>query len=144
MSGKKSRSKGERGELWLRDKCREHGWDAVTGRQHRGGPDSPDVRQTPTKEGQPHFPLVHLEMKFGYDRGLNVLTCYEKAKGEAPSTCLPVVVWKKTRQRALAIVDIDDLFDMINLVDELWDDRWWRRHGYGRLPAKGTEEDGQS
>jgi hypothetical protein len=82
-------------------------------------------------------------MKFGYDRGLNVLTCYEKAKGEAPSTCLPVVVWKKTRQRALAIVDIDDLFDMINLVDELWDDRWWRRHGYGRLP-EGTEEDGQS
>jgi hypothetical protein len=119
--GKKSRDKGNYGELWLRNKCREHGWDAVTGRQHRGGPDSPDVRGTPRKDGPIHFPLVQLEMKFGYDDGLNVLNCYDKLRGETPSTSLPVLVWKKTRKRALAILDIDQLFDIINESNEWWE-----------------------
>ncbi len=119
--GISQRRKGERGERWLRDQCRLHGWEAIRGKQNRGGNDSPDVRADPETGGRPHFPLVQLEMKFGYDRGLNALTCFAKLRGETPSTYLPVVVWKKTGQRALAILDMDQLFDIINESNEWWD-----------------------
>ena len=117
--GISQRRKGERGERWLRDACRRHGWDTIRGKQYRGGKDSPDVKAD-SEIDQPHFPRVQLEMKFGYDPGLNVLKCYDKLKGETPLTYLPVLVWKKTRKRALAILDMDDLFDIINESN-----RWW-------------------
>lgn len=102
--GKYQRDKGKAGERWLASQLREAGFNATTGRQHRGGPDSPDV----ITKGIPY----HWEMKSGYER-LSLKTLLSKCEEETDDTQAPVVVWKPTRQRPLVALYWDDFAELL-------------------------------
>ena len=106
--GRRSRSKGKRGELSLVHALNPGrtpfpaGWrhsiteilvSASTGRQHHGGPDSPDIRH--------NIPGVHIECTHREDIGADnsvLKTKLEQACRDAPHGTLPIVVWKRNRE----------------------------------------------
>ena len=106
--GKRSRSKGKRGELSLVHALNPGkspypaGWrhsitreliSASTGRQHQGGPESPDIRH--------NISGIHIECTHREDinEDNSVLrTKIEQSCRDAPHGTLPIVIWKKNRE----------------------------------------------
>lgn len=103
MSGKRSRDKGKRGELELAHWLEERGVDAFRGQQHRGGPDSPDVRCS--------LPGIHLEVK--RTEALRLYLALEQATAEAPEGCVPVVLHRTNHRRWVAILSAEDWLALV-------------------------------
>lgn len=100
--GKKSRSKGQRGEREVRDLVREYGYWAERGRSQSagGGAEDPDVRTD--------IPGVHLEVKLG---SMVPVTCYKfmaQAREDAGGERVPVVFARRDREPWLVILDARD------------------------------------
>lgn len=97
-----SRNKGKRGERELAGRYRAAGFDAVTGRQHRGGPDSPDVRVH-------DLPLLHVEVK-RRKRQLDPYTWMSQAKAEAGEGQTAVVHMRRDHCEWLVVLELEDWF----------------------------------
>ena len=107
---KRSRDKGKRGELLLRDVIRQHGWPgAERGQQRHGGPDSPDVRGGP--------PGYHFECKF--TERLSASQALDQARGDAGPGEVPIVAHKSSRRPWLAILSLDDLLKILRELEWL-------------------------
>lgn len=97
----KERLKGARGERMLKDKINAHGFDT-----HRGF----TFHRESDVVG---LPGVHIECKF-VER-LNVREAYKQACEEAlkRKDGEPVVMWKKSREQWLAVMDLDYYLDLL-------------------------------
>ena len=106
--GKAQREKGKRGERMFAKLIREHGLDdkAHRGVQYQGGPDSPDITTS--------LP-IHFEVKF-VER-LGVRDAYAQAETERKAGDYPVVAWKKSNAPWLAVLSMEDLFDILRRSD---------------------------
>jgi len=107
--GKRSRSKGKRGELSLVHALNPGrtpypaGWrhtvtreliSATTGRQHHGGPESPDIRH--------NIKGIHVEVTHREDiaEDNSVLrTKLDQSIADSPYGTLSVVIWKRNREK---------------------------------------------
>ena len=107
--GKRSRSKGKRGELSLVHALNPgrspypDGWkhqatgeliSASTGRQHHGGPESPDIRH--------NIKGVHIEVTHREDIAEDnavLRSKLDQSITDAPFGSLPIVIWKKNREK---------------------------------------------
>ncbi len=107
MSGRRSRSKGARGERELAAVLTAEGFDAVRGQQHRGGPDSPDVIV-------PSLPGVHFEAK--RCERLNLYDAVGQARRDAGDK-LPVVAHRRNAHAWLAILPLVDLLAILRERD---------------------------
>ena len=107
--GRRSRSKGKRGELSLVHALNPgrspypSGWRHVlsgelistsTGRQHHGGPDSPDIRH--------NIRGIHIEVTHREDISEDnavLRTKLEQSIHDSPHGTLPVVIWRRNREK---------------------------------------------
>lgn len=101
-----SKQKGKRGELEFVKYLKDKGYDARRGQQFKGTPDSPDI----ICDSLPY----HFEVK--RTERLNVYDAMAQATRDA-GDYMPVVVHKKNNSKWIAIMNIDDLFDLIELID---------------------------
>lgn len=101
-----SKQKGKRGELEFVKYLKEKGYDARRGQQFKGTPDSPDI----ICDSLPY----HFEVK--RTERLNVYDAMAQATRDA-GDYMPVVVHKKNNSKWIAIMDIDDLFDLIKITN---------------------------
>lgn len=99
----RSREKGKRGERELARFLSAEGFAATRGAQHRGGPDSPDVRC-------PDLPALHWECKRA--ERLNPYDALAQARSEAGER-LPVVAFRKNDCDWLAILSLRDLLAIL-------------------------------
>ncbi len=106
--GKAQREKGKRGERMFAKLIREYGLDdkAHRGVQYQGGPDSPDISTC--------LP-IHFEVKFV--EKLNVRQAYSQAETERKAGDFPVVAWKKSNSPWLAVLDMNDFFEILRRSD---------------------------
>lgn len=104
MSGRRSRDKGKRGERELAKLLNEQfpHLDACRGVQYQGGDDSPDVR---VSDDCLHFEIKRVER-------LNLYQALEQATEDGNGK-LPVVLHKKNRKPAVAIVPLERLQELV-------------------------------
>lgn len=103
-----SRAKGARVERQLRDKLREHGFQARRGQQFSGANGDPDVVC-------PELPL-HWESK-GV-QNLNVWKAYAQAQRDAKEGLYPVVAHTKNHAgRFLVTLDLDHFLEIMRHSD---------------------------
>ena len=102
---KNSRAKGCRGEREFAALLKAHGFSARRGQQFAGGGDSPDVVC-------PDLTNVHFEVK--RVQAGNLYAWFEQAVRDG-GTKLPIVAHKKNGKRWLAILDMEELIDMLIL-----------------------------
>jgi Holliday junction resolvase len=105
-----SRTKGKVGERELRDKIREHGFDAFRGQQYCGLRGNGDVVS-------PELP-VHWECK--RVQNLNVYKAYEQAINDSSNSINPYPVVAHRRngdKRWLATIDLDHLLKILRRSD---------------------------
>ena len=107
MSGSRSRRKGARGERELAAVLTAEGFDARRGAQHRGGPDSPDVRC-------PSLPGIHFEAK--RCERLNLYDAVPQARRDAGDK-LPVVAHRRNNHEWLVILPLTDLLAILRESD---------------------------
>jgi hypothetical protein len=102
-AGKRSRDKGIRGELEIRDIVRERGFEAKRGgaQGDGGSADTPDVVH--------NIPGIHLEVK--RTEALNFYAAFRQAQGDA-GTREPVVVHRRSREDWMAYVRLDHYLDL--------------------------------
>lgn len=101
--GRASREKGKRGEREFAEALRDAGWtDARRGRQYRGTEDSPDVVG---------LPGVHLEVK--RRERLEVEKWCLQVEAEAPEGAVPVVAWRRNRQRWRVSLPLEDFLRLL-------------------------------
>ena len=104
--GRRSRSKGARGERELAARLRELGWaSARRGQQFAGGPDSPDIAGA--------ISGVHIECK-RVER-LNLAAAMEQAESDA-GALVPLVASRRNRGPWLVTVRLEDLRQLAGLV----------------------------
>lgn len=105
VSGRKSRTKGQRGEREVVRMFKENGCEAERGWQSRGGgPDQPDV----VVNGYP----LHIEVKRA--ERLNVYQAMEQAIGDAQlGFRCPVVFHKRNNKPWLVFMLADDWFEIV-------------------------------
>lgn len=119
-----SRTKGNVGERewakWLRDNlgCA----DACRGQQHRGGPDSPDVRNG--------IPGTHCEVK-RVER-LNLEAAMEQAEDEAGEYEVPYVAHRKNRKPWNITIRAKDLLRLYFCLAHHQHEREQRAHARAR------------
>ena len=98
-----SRNKGKNGELELAAFLRDHGVTARRGRQYSGGTDSPDIVHS--------LPGIHLECK-RCEKG-NVYNWLYQATDDCIDGLVPIVAHRRNRKHWIAILDLDDLLELI-------------------------------
>jgi Holliday junction resolvase len=99
-----SRAKGCRGEREFRDVLRDQGFTARRGQQFSGSPDSPDVLCE-------ELPNIHFEVK-RCENG-NVYRWLDQAMRDCGMHKMPIVVHKKNGRQWVAILDVDDLINLL-------------------------------
>jgi hypothetical protein len=107
MSRINSRAKGCRGEREFRDVLRTQGFTARRGQQFSGSPDSPDVI---CKE----LPNVHWEVK--RTQSGNPYKWLDQAMQDCGLHKMPIVVHKRNGRNWIAILDIDDLIQLLKVA----------------------------
>lgn len=107
MSGRCSRERGKRGERQLAAALTAAGFPAARGQQHRGGPDSPDVRC----EALP----VHWESKL--TEKFQLYAALEQAQREAPAGRMAVVAHRRNRKPWVAVLALDDFLALMHRLD---------------------------
>ncbi|HUW15133.1 MAG TPA: hypothetical protein VM537_35780 [Anaerolineae bacterium] len=103
--GKMSRSKGKRGELEWAAFLRSYGFEARRGRQHRGGPDSPDV----ITDCPLHFEVKRTEK-------LSVYPALEQAEQDAKTKepwVPPAVAHRRNGKDWVVILSAHDFLEMV-------------------------------
>ncbi len=104
----RSRDKGARGELEVRNLFRGAGYTAERGQQRHGGPDSPDVRL-------PELPWLHPEVKL-YKRLQITRDVYgaldQAARDKAPDQ-MAVGFVRQDRCRWLVALEPEDFFRLV-------------------------------
>lgn len=104
--GKASRAKGKQGELLARNLWRKHGFiDAVTGRQHSGSPDSPDVK-VPELKGHLHMEVKNVEQ-------LHLYPALNQAGEDCGDGEVPFVMHKRNNQKFVVILDAEDFIRLV-------------------------------
>lgn len=99
-----SRAKGCRGELEFAAVLKEAGFEARRGQQFSGGGDSPDVIS--------NVPGVHWEVK-RVESG-NLYNWFHQARRDSLETGnIPVVAHRKNGKEWLAILNVEDLLELI-------------------------------
>jgi len=98
--GKKSISKGKRGEREFANYLKSKDIDARRGQQHKGTSDSPDV----ISEMPYHIEVKRVE-------ALHLYPSLEKAKEEGDKT--PIVAHRKNNKDWVIILYADDFIDMV-------------------------------
>lgn len=97
-----SKHKGKRGELEVAAILREHGYNARRGQQYSGASGDPDV------VGLPGY---HIEVKFR--EHLNIFEAMEQSRGDAKPGEIPVVIHRKSREKWLITMDLEQWLDSI-------------------------------
>lgn len=108
--GRASKNKGKVGEREVAEVLRKHGWEAKRGVQHQGGADSPDVAVAGDD-----FPF-HVEVK--RTETLALWKSIEQAVADAPKDKVPLVVHRPSRRKWVAILDLEDLLELIKRRDD--------------------------
>ena len=108
--GRTSKRKGKRGELEAAKALRANGLDdAHRGRQHKGGPDAPDLLGT----GRIHFEVKRVE-------NLSLYPAMEQAAIEAAPGAVPAVLHRRNGLPWLVVVDLDYMTEFCNAwADEI-------------------------
>lgn len=106
MSGKKSKSKGARGERELAKELEKLGIKASRGRQYSGGPDSPDVV---TSIDDVHFECKRVERLLLYP------SLHQSARDSGDK--IPVVAHRKNREDWVIIIYLKDLLEFCHAVN---------------------------
>lgn len=106
--GKRSRDKGKRGEREVVLLLRAEGFAARTGRQHRGGPDSPDVIVD-------DLPWLHPEAKLKkrLEVARDIYGALDQAAREKAPGQMPVGFVRKDRCRWLVVMEPEDFAKLI-------------------------------
>lgn len=103
--GKRSNSKGKRGEREAAAFLRENGFEARRGVQFAGGPDSPDLVHD--------IPGVHIEVK--RVEALSLYKALAQAKGDAATGDMPVVMHRRNSEEWVAILPADWFLDLLHV-----------------------------
>lgn len=120
-TGRKSNSKGKRGERYARDYFKQHGFNAHRGRQYSGDADAPDVVTD--------IDWLHTEVKF-VER-LNLAQAFEQATRDATSTnpitgeqhkLVPMVFHKRNGKEPLVTLTAHDFLGLVELVESYRED----------------------
>lgn len=98
-----SRDKGARYERHIAQVLREHGYEAERGVQHQGGKDSPDVKH--------NMPNIHIEAKAV--EKLNLWNALAQSERDAGEDEIPIVVFKRNRSKVYAVLEFDELIEII-------------------------------
>lgn len=107
-----SRAKGARGELLWRDVLRSKGLTARRGQQFCGANGDSDVICEELSN-------IHFEVKFV--QNFNARKALEQAKSDAKDGQMPVVVQKSTNKDWIAVMDAEELLDMIVSLNSIKD-----------------------
>ena len=102
--GKLSREKGKRGERMFAEICRKHGYTKARRSVQYCG-------KAGTAADVVGLPGIHVEVK--NVENLNVRKALEQAEEDnqaAGGKKLPLVAWKKNRQKWVAVMDLEDWF----------------------------------
>lgn len=99
-----SNAKGKRGERELANWLKERGVEARRGQQFAGGGDSPDVVTDMA---------VHIECKLV--RATDIYGWLAQAKRDAKPGNLPVVVHRKNGKDWVAIIDMNDMLELLKM-----------------------------
>ena len=102
--GMKSRRKGKTGERELALVFIAEGFAARTGRQHRGGPDSPDVIVD-------DLPRLHVECK--RTEKFSLYSALDQAAADAGEDQMPVVCHRRNSHRWVAVLDFEDFAKLL-------------------------------
>ena len=101
---KMQRRKGKRGERELAGVFRASGFEARTGRQHRGGPDSPDIMVEDKK-------FLHVECK--RTERLRLYDAIDQARADAGEDQIPIVCHRRNARRWLVVMDLEHFHEML-------------------------------
>lgn len=99
-----SRDKGKRGEREFAALLREHGYDAIRGRQYQGSDDSPDVVCR-------ELSGFHFEVK--RTEALRLYDAMAQAKADCGNDAAPVVAHRKNNSPWLIVLRADDFFALV-------------------------------
>lgn len=106
-----SRQKGARGEREAAAFLRALGIGAERGRQHHGGPDSPDVKTA--------LPGVHFEVK-RVER-FNLSKAMAQARKEKPVGAVPAVLSRKNHEEWLLTIPLGDLWRLWQRLEPFYE-----------------------
>lgn len=103
-----SRQKGAGGEReFARLVGKRFNVAARRGQQFAGSEESPDV--VTELDSLFHFEVKRVE-------NLRLLPALDQAKGDCGELAIPVVAWRKNRKPWVAILDMEDFFDLVDMA----------------------------
>lgn len=103
--GSKSKQKGKRGELEAAQALNAlfPNMNCRRGRQHKGGPDSPDLAHD--------WPWLHLEVK--RRERFSLYTSLDQASAECPDGATPAVLHRRNNRPWVLVVELDRLPELV-------------------------------
>ena len=105
--GRMARAKGARGEREVASLFSARGFSAKRGCQHKGGFDSPDIVVDALHRA------FHFEVK--WVEAFNMWSAMAQAERDGGNKC-PIVVHKKNGKQWVAIMDLNRLIDMFQML----------------------------
>ena len=99
----KPRSKGNRGELAVREILRDHGYTSARRNFQSGGQGGGDLIE--------HIPGVHIEVK--HQETTKIWEWIGQAKADARPTDIPAVIFRRNRSEWMACIPFEDLLGLI-------------------------------
>lgn len=98
-----SRAKGAAAEVEFAHYLEDFGVEATRGQQHSGSPDSPDVKT--------NMRGVHFEVK--RTERTDLYGWLTQAVNDSKGGAVPIVAHRKSREKWLAVLDMDDLMKLL-------------------------------